>query len=115
MTVRTILIAALLMVSAPSLAQIKTKVDAVETSPASIILPATTDGMMTFRPCDGNCDAEYKRVQLNANTRFTINGKTVKYADFRREFATIKRASSSYALVSYETATNTATSIQLAR
>lgn len=103
------------MVSAPSLAQIKTKVDAVETSPASIILPATTDGMMTFRPCDGNCDAEYKRVQLNANTRFTINGKTVKYADFRREFATIKRASSSYALVSYETATNTATSIQLAR
>lgn len=114
MTVRLLLVAAILMIGQPVLAQIVTKIDAIETTPANIILPATTDGMMTFRPCDGDCDVDYKRVRLTALTKFTVNGKAVKYEDFRRDFANIKRRPTSYALVSYETETNTATSIQLA-
>ena len=115
MTVRTLLIAIILAASQPALAQIKTLINAVETAPANIILPGNTNGMVTFRPCSEQCDEEYIRVSLNAETRFTVDGKAVKYEDFRREFATIKRAESSYALVSYETDTNTVISIQLAR
>ncbi len=115
MTVRAILIAALLMVAQPALSQIVTAVAAVEASPANLILPGGTDGMVTFRPCDGDCDADYVRVRLSADTRFTVNGKAVRYAEFRREFATIKRDPESYALVTYETQTNTVTSIQIAR
>ena len=115
MTVRVILIAALLLVAQPALSQIVTAVAAMEASPANMILPGGTDGMMTFRPCDGDCDADYIRVRLNANTRFTVNGKTVEFAEFRREFASIKRNPESYALVTYETKTNTVTSIQIAR
>lgn len=115
MTVRTLLTVLLLMAFQPALAQLKTVMNAVETAPSNIILPGNTNGMVTFRPCDDQCDEEYKRVSLNANTRFTVDGKAVKYDEFRREFATIKRAESSYALVSYNTDTNTVISIQLAR
>lgn len=115
MTARIALIAAILFFGQPAMAQIETKMDAIETAPANIILPSNTDGMMTFRPCDGNCDVDYKRVSLSAATKFTVNGKAVKFEDFRRDFAIIKRRPTSYALVSYDTATNTVTSIQLAR
>lgn len=115
MTARISLLAALLLLAQPSIAQIVTKVNAVETAPANIILPANTSGMMTFRPCDGECDDDYKRVSLSSATTFTVNGKAVKFEDFRKEFAIIKRRPSSYALVSYDVATNTVTSIQLAR
>ena len=115
MTVRALLIAALLMVAQPASAQIVTAVAAVEASPANIILPGGTDGMMTFRPCDGDCEEDYVRVRLSAGTKFTVNGKAVRFADFRREFATIKRNPESYALVTYETKTNTVTSIEIAR
>lgn len=115
MTVRTLTIAAILMASQLAFAQIKTLINAVETAPANIILPGDTSGMVTFRPCSGQCDKDYKRVSLSAQTRFTVDGKAVKYDDFRRDFAIIKRADSSYALVSYDTETNTVISIQLAR
>ena len=115
MTVRALLIAAFLMIAQPAFSQIVTAIAAVEASPANLILPGGTDGMMTFRPCDGVCDEDYIRVRLSAGTKFTVNGKTVKFADFRREFATIKRSPKSYALVTYETKTNTVTSIEIAR
>lgn len=115
MTVRALLITAALLLSQSVFAQIETIVDAVEASPANIILPAGTDGMMTFRPCGGECDRDYIRVRLSADTRFTVDGRAVKYADFRREFAIVKGNALSLALVTYETGTKTVTSIQLAR
>ena len=115
MTVRAILIAAILMVSQLAFAQLVTEISAVEASPSNIILPGSTDGMMTFRPCDGECEDNYIRVHLSADTKFSVDGIAVKYADFRREFATIKRNDTSYALVTYDIETKTATSIQIAR
>jgi hypothetical protein len=108
--------AMILVVSIPAMAQTQNVVliDAIETSPANIILPANTSGMMTFRPCADECDKDYKRVQLSAGTKFSVNGKAVKFDEFRRNFAIIKRAATSYALVTYEVETNRLISIQLA-
>ena len=103
-----------LIVSMPVMAQTQIVINAIETAPANIILPANTSGMMTFRPCASECDKDYKRVQLSAGTTFSVNGKAVKFDEFRRNFATIKRAASSYALVTYEVETNRLISIQLA-
>ncbi len=105
-----------LVVSTPAMAQtqIVTVIDAIETSPANIILPADTSGMMTFRPCASKCEKDYKRVQLSAGTTFSVNGKAVKFDEFRRSFAIIKRAAMSYALVTYDVKTNRLISIQLA-
>lgn len=103
-----------LIVSMPVMAQTQIVINAIETAPANIILPANTSGMMTFRPCAGECDKDYKRVQLSTGTTFSVNGKAVKFDEFRRNFAIIKRAASSYALVTYEVETNRLISIQLA-
>jgi hypothetical protein len=107
-------LAMILVVSVPAMAQLVTLINAVETSPANIILPANTSGSMTFRPCADECDKDYKRVNLSPSTKFSVNGKAVKYDEFRRNFAIIKRAETSYALVTYEVETNTLISIELA-
>ncbi len=112
--IRKLIIAIALVVSMPAAAQLVTLIDAIETSPANIILPANTSGMMTFRPCAEECEKDYIRVQLSAGTTFSVNGKAVKYDEFRRNFAIIKRAAMSYALVTYEVETNRLISIQLA-
>ena len=116
MNIHKLILVMILAVAMPAIAQMQNVVliDAIETSPANIILPANTSGMMTFRPCAGECDKDYKRVQLTAGTTFSVNGKAVKFDEFRRSFAIIKRAAMSYALVTYEVKTNKLISIHLA-
>lgn len=103
-SIRRILAIAMLVLSGPALSG-EIIVDAVETAPGNIILPATANGMMTFQPCEADCDEEHKRVQLTAETKFSLDGRTLKFDAFRREFLTIRRSQSAYALVRYDTKT----------
>lgn len=111
--IQRIALVAALMLAQPAIAQIVTVVDAVETSPSSMILPGTTSGMLTFNACTGGCEDDFRRVRLTAETVFTVDGKPVKFSDFRREFANTRQNSDSYALVSYATNTNTVTRIDI--
>jgi hypothetical protein len=111
MTIRKTLIATLLLLGAPAFALI----DAVELSPDNIILPGTTNGTMTFKPCVGKCDQDHKRARLTADTRFVVEGRAVKFEEFRRNHAALRRSKDSYALVSYDTETNTVTTIEISR
>lgn len=107
--------AAALMVTAmqPAIAQIVTEVDAIELSPSNIIMPGSLNGMVTFRSCGDGCDEDYSRARLTAETRFYVDGRTVKFDDFRQDFANIKHRKNSYALLSVEIKTNTITSIRI--
>ena len=113
------LIAALVAMCAGPLAyaefEIVTLVRATELSPSNMIMPASTSGMMTYRPCADDCDLDYERARLTPTTVFTVEGKAVKFEDFQIVYATIKNAESSYALLSVETETNTVVSIDIAR
>jgi hypothetical protein len=111
MTIRKSFIATLLLLSAPVFAL----VDAVEISPDNIILPATINGWMTFKPCVGECDAEHKRARLTAGTKFLVDSRAVKLDEFRRGLAALRRSDDSYGLVSYDTETNTVTRIEINR
>ncbi len=117
MPIRKSLLLLAMACCAPAFAefQIVTLVNAVETSPSNIILPATTNGMMTYRGCSEECDKEYERARLTDSTSFTVNGKAVKFDDFRLVYAEVKQLENSYALVSVDTRTGTVTSINLAR
>ena len=115
MTIRKTLIATLLLVCLPAYAQMVTVVDAVETTPNNIILPATINGMVTFKPCVGECEKEHKRARLTANTRFMVGSVAVKFDEFRRKFLAKSHNDESYALVSYEIKTNTVTRIEISR
>lgn len=111
MTIRKILIATLMLVCFPAFALI----DAIELAPDNIILPATINGWVTFKPCVNECDKEHKRARLTADTQFIVDGKTVKFEEFRRGHATIRHSEESYGLVSYDTDTITVTRIEISR
>ncbi len=87
---------------------------AVELAPSNIIMPSAKTGMISFRPCDGDCDDAYQRARLTEGTTFTVNGKAVKFEEFRKSFAVIRGSEDSYALLSYDTKTRTVTSLAVA-
>ena len=112
MTIRKILIATILLLCQPAFALL----NAVETRPDSIILPATVNGMVSFKPwCGDECDDEYKRARLTSDTKFMLDGRALKFEDFRRGYAAMRTGEESYALVSYETDTNTVVGIEVVR
>jgi len=112
MTIRTVFIVALLMLCQPAFALLK----AVESAPDSIILPATINGTVSFKPwCSGECNDKYKRARLTADTKFMLDGRVLKYEDFRRGYAAMQTGKDSYALVSYDTDTNTVLEIEISR
>ncbi len=113
MKFRSILMAAVLLVSQGALGQLETLVNAVETAPSNISFPASENGTVSFKPCSEECNSEYTRVALNNATQYFIDGRAVKFADFRIKFAQIKHSNGSYALVSYDTKSKIVTSINI--
>ena len=114
MTFRMTLIVLILLLCQPAFALTR----AVETLPGSIILPATVNGMVSFKAwCDDECnDQEHnKRARLTPNTKFRLDGIRVKYEEFRRGYAGMRVSEDSYALVSYDTETNTVLEIEISR
>ena len=110
-----IAIAAALFVAPAAFAQIVTLVRAVELSPSNIIMPASVNGMVTFRPCAGECDTEYDRARLTAETQFVLDGKQVRFADFSRDFGVARKSRDGYALISVDTKTRTVKRIEISR
>lgn len=115
MNKRTLFTAAALLLTQTAAADrvIVTEVEAVELSPSNIILPGSVNGMMTYRPCAEECEAEYERARLTETTRFVVNGEAVRWEDFRVGFTSIRTGGESYALVSVDLRTNTVTSIRI--
>jgi len=117
MKIKTLLIVTALACCPPVLAEFETVVlvNAVEASAGNVILPASANGMVTYRPCAEKCDKEYERARLTSNTSFIVQGKTVKYADFKTAHAEFKNVAESGAFISVDVARITVTSIELVR
>ena len=117
MKIRTLLIAIALACCAPVLAEFEpvTIVDAIETAPGNVILPASVNGMVSYRSCEKKCDEEYERARLTSDTNFIVEGKTVKYAEFRQAHATFRNVAESGAFIRVDVARITVKSIELAR
>lgn len=104
---------AILCLGMSAAAEMTTIIEAVEASTSVIYVPTSADGNLRFKPCADRCDAEYVSVRLQASTKFKIQGKLVSFAEFRRGFYNLRRGKDGYALVSYDTEKNTATSVEI--
>lgn len=113
-THRCMLVLAMCFTAQSATAQFETLVRAVEITPANIILPASNNGMMTFRPCAEECDKNHERVRVTPETRFSVNGSGTKWEDFRKAFPMISQSSKGYALVKYDTKNKTLISLEVA-
>ena len=105
---------ATLAASLPATADIVTVVEAVETSTSNINLPVSDNGRLSFKPCAGECAEEFVAVRLTPETRFVTNEGAVAFHLFRKAFMNIRPGTDAYALVSYDTRTNTVTSVRIA-
>jgi hypothetical protein len=108
----TIALAALLALGGAH-AQLVTLVEAIELSPDNMILPGSQNGMVSFRPCAGECDQEHRRARLTQETRFYVDERAVKYPDFLTRYATIRLSKDGYALISVDTKAGTVASIRI--
>ena len=115
MKIRALIITIALACCPPVLAEFESVilVNAMETAAANVILPASVNGMVTYRSCDKKCDEEYERARLTSDTNFIVEGKAVKYADFRQVHAEIRNSAESGAFISVDVARITVTSIEL--
>jgi len=81
MKIKTLITATLLGLSLSMAAQGQVVSQAYEVALSDFTAPATENGGASFKACD-SCARQLVRV--TAATRYSINGNTVRFADFRR-------------------------------
>ena len=114
MQLRKTILALLVSLALPAMAEITTLIDAVETSAMNINVPTGPNGRLSFKACDSSCDDELIVVRLTPQTKYVVRGETMEFVDFRREFYNLRRGSKTYALVTYDTERDTVTSVLIA-
>ena len=65
--------------AAPALADFVRITRAYELEPELVVVPVTASSSMHFKNCD---ECETTSGQLNAQTRFSVDGKTVDFEEF---------------------------------
>ena len=114
MKLRNTILAVLLSLALPAMPEITNLINAVETAAVNINVPPGPSGRLSFRACDAKCDAELIVARLTPQTQYVVRGETMEFVDFRREFYNLRRDSSTYALVTYDTERDTVTSVLIA-
>ena len=113
MRIHKILMAALVLLAQPALGQYELVEMAVETSAKSLSIPVSVNGVLGFEePCPGECD-ENKRMRLTPATTFFVDGKAVKFDEFRKRYAAMRLTDDSYSLVNYDVETETVTRVKI--
>jgi hypothetical protein len=91
MYIRKLLVASLVMLSLSAAADFTTVDLGYEVALSDMTVPVTSSGSLVFKECE-DCDA--KTIRMTPETRFIVNGRTVKLKDFRKQvFQTHDRSS----------------------
>jgi len=81
MKIKTLITVTLLSLGLAIAAQGQVVSQAYEIALRDFRAPATENGGASFKACE---DCQRKLVRVTAATRYTINGKAVRFADFRK-------------------------------
>ena len=113
MNVRNALMATMLALAFPAAADVVTVVEAIETTASNISVPVSNNSRLNFKPCPGTCKADFRSARLTPETRFVVNGQSMAFDEFRKAFINLRRGNDTYALVSYDTRSNTVSSVRI--
>ncbi len=87
MQIRRLLVLTILGLSLTAAADFRTTMEVWEVELTYLRLPTSANGTLSFSDCT-DCDAQTIRVTVA--TRYTVNGRDVMLADFRRVAAGIR-------------------------
>lgn len=108
MKIKSIIAIALVSLGLPLAANADVVAQAYEVALSDFRAPASANGAAAFKAC-GGCDQQLVRV--NASTRYTLNGKTVRLIDFRKAISQARNRSNVPVIVLHHLETNTIESI----
>ncbi len=90
MQIRRLLVLTILGLSLSAAADFKTTMEVWEVELTHLRLPTSANGTLTFSDCT-DCNAQ--TIRVTAATRYTVNGRDVMLADFRRAVSGIRNRS----------------------
>lgn len=96
MKIKALMSAILLTLALPLAAQIRTVQLAHEVALADLRLPQSEGGTIGFKSC---AECEYQTERVTAETRWSLNGRTVRLDDFRLGLAAAADRSSVFVTV----------------
>ena len=105
-----IAIATLILAAPGAFAEFTTVTRASEVRLSEFRLPASVNGIASFRPC-GACDM--KTVSVNAETRYRLNDQVVSLADMRRSLASVTNRDSKIVMVMHHLESDLITQISI--
>ena len=100
----------LLTVSVSALADFKTIVRANEVRLSELQLPASVNGITSFKACSS---CEIQSVRASAETRYKLNGEFVSLGDFRRSLALVSERDLKVAIVMHHLETDLVTLVSI--
>lgn len=104
-----LIIAATLMVSAlPTQADFVTISRAIEISPSRISVPTSENSRIAFSECE---DCETISVRLTPQTRYSVNGQTVKFDKFRQSVLSAKSSENAGIILMHHLESDTVVSV----
>ena len=110
MKIKLLMIAFAFSLAMPAAAEFTTVEEAYEVALSNLRLPRNEVGTIAFKTCE-TCDYMTKRV--NADTRYNINGKSVKLSRFRAALAGVKDRSSEAITVLHHLERNQVTAVSV--
>ena len=109
MHMRTLLLAALVILSAPVAADFEVVTEAHEVRLDHLRLPGTGGGTLSFKPC---LECAWQTVRVSPNTRYEANGRVYTLEGFRSELQKVADPESAWLTVMQHVETNTITAVE---
>jgi hypothetical protein len=110
MTIKSVFAAILLGLSFSVTAQVNVVSMAYEVALEDFRAPATLNGATSFKEC-GSCDE--KLVRVTADTRYAINGESVRLEDFRKVLMQVNDRDDTYVIVLHHLESDTVASLSV--
>ncbi|MEM7431473.1 MAG: hypothetical protein AAF351_05980 [Pseudomonadota bacterium] len=110
MNIRKILSVAVIVFGFAVSAQAQIVSQAHEVMLSDLRTPSSASGTVAFRACD---ECEHTVVRVTASTRYSINGKVVRFADFSKAVATASNRDDVAALVLHHLESDTVEAIDV--
>ncbi len=110
MHIRKLLIALLMSLSISAAAEFVTVELAYEVALSDFNAPVTQNGGVTFKEC---AECEQIRTRVTPNTRYAINGKTVRLEDFRKAVTQVRNTDEKLVIVLHHLESDTIKSLDV--
>ena len=109
MYMRTLLLAALVVLSAPAAADLETVTEAHEVRLDHLRLPGADGGTLSFKPCP---ECSWQTLRVSSGMRYEANGRAYTLEGFRTELQKVADPESTWLTVMRHIETNTITAVE---